>query len=160
MDWITHLPNCSSVVVVVAVSVQSLSHVQLFATPWTAACQTSLSITNSRSLLINSCLLSQWCHPAISSSVVPFSSCLQFFPASVSFPMNQLFVSGGQGITASASASVLPMNIQDWFPLRWTGLISLQSNGFSSVFSSTTVQKHQSSALSLLYGPTLRFFFI
>ena len=90
----------------------------------------------------NSCPLSQWCHPNISSSVTPFSSCLQSFPASGSFPVSQLFASGGQSIGASASASVLPMNIQDWFPLGWTGWISLQSKGLSRVFN-TTVQKHQ-----------------
>ena len=91
----------------------------------------------------NACPLSQWCHPIISSSVVPFSSCLQSFPASGSFPMSQLFASGGQSIGVSASASVLPMNIQDWFPLGWNGWISLQSKGLSRVFSDTTVQKHQ-----------------
>ena len=97
----------------------------------------------------NSCPLSQWCHPTISSSVVPFSSCLQSFPASGSFPMSQCFTSGGIGV--SASAAVLPMNIQNWFPLRWTGWISLQSKGLSRVFSNTTVQKHQffSAQLSL-----------
>ena len=86
--------------------------------------------------------LSRWCHPTISSSVIPFSSCLQSFPASGSFQMNQLFTSGGQSIRVSASASVLPMNIQDWFPLGWTGWIALLSKGLSRVFSSTTVQKH------------------
>ena len=91
----------------------------------------------------NSCLLSQWCHPIISSSVVPFSSCLQSFPASNYFPVSRFFVSGGQSIGASASASVPPMNIQDWFPLGWTGRISLQSNRLSRIFSNTTVQKHQ-----------------
>ena len=91
----------------------------------------------------NSCPSSQWCHPAISSSVVPFFSCLQSFPASGSFPVNQFFASGGQSIGASASTSVLPMNIQHWFPLGMTGLISLQSKGLSRVFSNTTVQKHQ-----------------
>ena len=91
----------------------------------------------------NSCLLSQWCHPTISSSVVPFSSCLQSFTASGSFTMSQFFASGGQSIRASASASVLPVNIQDWFLLGWTGCISLQSKVLSRVFSSTTVQKHQ-----------------
>ena len=91
----------------------------------------------------NSCSLSWWCHPTILSSVIPFSSCLQCFRESGSFLMSQLFASGGQSIRASASASVLPMNIQDWFPLRLTGLISLQSKGFSRVFSKTTVQKHQ-----------------
>ena len=91
----------------------------------------------------NSCPLSQWCHPTISSSVVPFSSCLQSFPPSRSFQMSQFFASGGQSIWVSTSASVLPMNIQDWFPLGWTSLISLQSQGLSRVFSNTTVQRHQ-----------------
>ena len=91
----------------------------------------------------NSGPLSQWCHPTISSSVVPFSSHLQSFPASGSFQMNQLFVSSGQSIGASASTSVLPMNIQDWFPLKWTGWISLQSKGLSRGFSNTKGQKHQ-----------------
>ena len=91
----------------------------------------------------NSCPSSQLCHPTIFSSVTPFASCLLFFPASRSFPMSWHFVSGGQSIGVSASASVLPINIQDWFPLRLTGLISLQSKGLSRVFSSTTVQKHQ-----------------
>ena len=90
----------------------------------------------------NSCASSQWCHPTISSSFVPFSFCLQSFPASGSFPVSWLFTSGGQSIGASALASVLPMNIQDWFPLGWTGLISFQSKGLSRVFN-TTVQKHQ-----------------
>ena len=99
----------------------------------------------------NSCPLSQWCHPTISSSVVPFSSCLQSFPASVSFPMSQFFESGGQSIGVSDSASVLPKNNQDWFSLGWTGLISWQSKRLSTVFSSATVQKHQffSTQLSL-----------
>ena len=86
---------------------------------------------------------SQWCHPTISSFVVPFSSCPQSFPASGSFQISQFFTSGGQSIGVSASASVLPMNIQDWFPLGWTGWISLQSKGLSRVFSNTAVQKHQ-----------------
>ena len=91
----------------------------------------------------NSCPLSQWCHPAISSSVVPFSSCLPSFPASGSFPMSQFFASGGQSIGVSALASVLPMNTQDWSPLGWTGWISLPYKGFSRVFSNTTFQKPQ-----------------
>ena len=92
----------------------------------------------------NSCPSSRWCHPTISSSVVPFSSCLQSFPASVSFPVSQFFTSGGQSIEVSASTSVLPINIQNWFPLGLTGWISLQSKGLlSRVFSNTTVQKHQ-----------------
>ena len=91
----------------------------------------------------NSCPLSWWCHPAISSSVIPFSSCSQSLPASGSFPMSQLFAWGGQSIGVSASASVLPMNTGDWSPLGWTGWISLQSKELSRVFSNTTVQKHQ-----------------
>ena len=91
----------------------------------------------------NSCPLSWWCHPTISFSVVPFSFCLQSFPASGSFQMSQFFTSGSQSIGVSASASVLPMNIQDWSPLGWTGWLSLQSKGLSRVFSSTTVQNHQ-----------------
>ena len=91
----------------------------------------------------NSCSSSQWCHPTISSSVVRFSSHLQSFPASGSFQISQLFTSGGQSIGVSASASVLPMNTQDWSPLGWTGWIFLQSKGLSRVFSNTTVQKHQ-----------------
>ena len=91
----------------------------------------------------NSCPLSQWYHPAISSSVVPVSSCLQSFPASESFQISKLFASGGQSIGVSASTSILPMNIQDWLPLGWTGYISLLSKGLSWVFSNITVQKHQ-----------------
>ena len=91
----------------------------------------------------DSCPLSWWCHPTISSSVMPFYSCLQSFPASGFFPMSQFFASDGQSIRTSVSASVLPINIQDWFPLGLTGIISLQSKGFSRVFSNTTVQKHQ-----------------
>ena len=95
-------------------SVQFLSHARLFATPWTAACKASLSITNSQSLLKRS--RSQWSHVTIPASVVPFSSCLQSFPAAGSFPMSQFFASGGQNLGVSDSASVFPMNIQDWFP--------------------------------------------
>ena len=91
----------------------------------------------------NSCPLSRWCHLTISSSVIPFSSCLQSFPTSGFFQMSQLFASGGQNIGVLASTSVLPMNTQDWFPLGWIGWISLQSKGLSRVFSNTTVQKHQ-----------------
>ena len=91
----------------------------------------------------NSCPVSQWCHPTISSSVIPFSSCLKSFPASGSFLMSRFFASGGQSIGASVSASALPMDIQDWFPLGWTGLISLQAKGLSRVLSSFTVRKHQ-----------------
>ena len=99
---------------------------------------------------------SQWCHPAISSSVVPFSSFPQSLPASGSFPMSQFFASGGQSIGVSASISVLPMNTQDWSPLGWTGWISLQTKGLSRVFSNTTVQKHQFFGTQLsLYFSTL-----
>ena len=122
-----------------SVQFSSLSRVWLFVTPWTAACQASLTITNSQSLfkLMSS---SQWCHPTISSSVVSFSSCRQSFPAAGSFPMSPFFASGGQSI--GASAPVLPMNIQDWFPL---GLIGWScSPRDSRVFSNTTVQKYHS----------------
>ena len=102
----------------------------------------------------NSCPSNGWCHSTISSSVIPFSSCLQSFPASGSFPMSQLFTSGGQNI--AVSALVLPMNIQDWLPLEWTGWISLQSRGLSRVFSNTPQFKSINSlALSFLYSPTL-----
>jgi len=123
-------------------SVQSLSRVQLFVTPWIAARQASLSITNSRSSPKLTCI-EAWCHAAISPSVVPFSSCPQSLPASESFPMSQLFAWSGQSIGVSASASVLPMNTQDWSPLGWTGWIFLQSKGLSRIFSNTTVQKYQ-----------------
>ena len=112
----------------------------------------------------NSFPLSWWCHPTISSSVIPFSSCLQFFPASGSFQKSQLVASGGQSTGASASTSVLTMNIQDWFPLEWTGWISLQPKGLSRVFSNTRVQKHQffSAQPWLAYGRnsvTIRYYF-
>ena len=103
----------------------------------------------------NSCPLSRWCHPTISSSVVPFSSHVQSFPTSGSFPMSRFFLSGGQSFGVSASTSVLPVNIQDWFILGWTGWISLQSKGLSRVFSNTTVQNINSSVLSFLYSATL-----
>ena len=119
-------------------SVQSLSRVWLFATPWTAARPASLSITNYCSLLK---LMS--IELVMTSNCLVLFSCLQSFPASKSFPVSWLFVSAGQSIGASALASVLSMNIQDWFPLGLTGLISLQSKGLSRVFSNTTVQKHQ-----------------
>ena len=123
-------------------SVQSLSRVRLFATPWTAARQGSLSTTNSRSspklMSIESVMLS-----TISSSVGPFSSCPQSLPASEYFLMSQFFTWGGQSIGVSALVSLLPKNTQDWSPSEWTGWISLQSKGLSRVFSNTTVQKHQ-----------------
>ena len=99
--------------------------------------------TSTPGVHLNPCPSSWWCHPTISSSVIPFSSCPQSFPASVSFQMCQLFPSGGQSTGVSASTTVLPMNTQDWSPIGWTGWISLQSKGLSRVFSSTTVQKHQ-----------------
>ena len=123
-------------------SVQLLSPVRLFATPWIAARQASLSIPTP-GVYPNSCSSSWWCRPNISSSVILFSFCPQSLPASGSFPMSQLFASGGQNVGVSDSASVLPMNTQDWSPLRWTGWISLQSKRLSRVFSNTTVQKHQ-----------------
>ena len=118
-------------------SVQSLRRVQLFATPWTAAHQASLSITNSRSSF-KPMSIDQWCHPTISSFVGTFSSCPQSFPASGHFPMSQFFTLGGQSIGASTSELVLPTNIKDWFPLGLTGLIFLQSKGLSRVFSLAT----------------------
>ena len=101
-------------------------------------------------LYSNSCPLSQWCHPTVSSSVIPFSFCLQSFPTLGSFQMSQFFASGGQSIRVSASASVLPMNTQDWSPLGWTGWISLQSKGLSRVFSSTTGSVLQLSAFFIV----------
>ena len=123
-------------------SVQSLSRVRLFATPWIAASQTSLSITNS-GVHSDSCPSSQWCHPAILSSVIPFSSCPQSLPASGSFPMSQLYAWGGQSTGVSALASFLPKKSQGWSPSEWTVWISLQSKGLSRVSSNTAVQKHQ-----------------
>ena len=120
-------------------SVQLLSRVQLFVTPWIAACQASLSITNSRSLL--KLMSIELVMPA--NHLIPFSSCPQSLPASGSFPMSQIFVWGGQSIGVSALASLVPMNTQDWYPLGWTCWISLQSKGLSRVFSNTTVQRHQ-----------------
>ena len=130
-------------------SIRWLSHLWLFATPWTAARQPPYPSPTPR-VYPNSWPLSQWCHPNISYSVIPFS-CPQSFPASGSFQMSQFSASGGQSIRASASAPVLPLNTQDWSPLGWTGWNSLQSKGFSRVFSNTTVQKHQffSAQLSL-----------
>ena len=122
-------------------SVQSVSRVRLFETPWITARQASLCITNSWSSL--KLMSIEWCHPVISFSVIPFSSCPQSLPASESFPMSQLFAWGGQSNGVSALASVLPVNTQDWSPLGWTGWISLQSKGLSRVFSNNTVQKRQ-----------------
>ena len=135
LEWFYRLKTVLS-------SVQLLSRVQLFVTPWTTARQASLSITNSRSLpklmSIELAIPSNHlilCHPLL---LLP-----SVFPSAGSFLMSQLFISGGQSIGATASTSILPMNILDWFPLGWTGLTSLQSKGLSSVFSNTTVQKHQ-----------------
>ena len=133
---------------------QSLSCVQLFVTPWTAAGQASLSITNSRSLFkLMSTELAMPFSPLISSSVVPFSSRLQSFPASGSFPMSHFFTSDGQSI--GVSALVLPMNIQDWFPLGWTGLISFSARDSQECSPTPQFKSINSSALSLLYGSTL-----
>ena len=123
-------------------SVQPLSHVQLFATHEPQQTRPPC-LSPTPEVHPNPCPLSQWCHPTILFSVVPFSACPQSFPASGSFQMCQLFTSGSQSIGVSASTSVLPMNTQDWSPLGWTGWISLQSKGLSRVFPNTTVQKHQ-----------------
>ena len=122
-------------------SVQLHSCIWLFVTLWTTARQASLPSPTLR-VYPNSCPSNHWCHPTISSSVIPFSSCPQSFPASGSFPMSQFFASGGQNVGVSASTSFLPTNTQDWSPLGWTDWISLQSKGLSRVFN-TTVQKHQ-----------------
>ena len=124
-------------------SAQSLSRVRLFATLKESQHARLPCPSPSPRDCSNSCPLSWWCHPTILSCVVPSSSRLQSFPASGTFPMSWFFASGGQSIGVSASTSVLPMNIQDWFPFRWNGWISLQAKGLSRVFSNTTVQKHQ-----------------
>ena len=135
--WPVKRDTCGVVCVVI---VQSPSHVPLFATPRTVARQ-ALCPPLSPGTCSNSCPSSWWCHPTISSSFAPLSFCLQSFPLSGSFPVSQLFVSGGQNI--GGSATVVPMNIQGWSPLGLTGWISLQSKRLSRVFSSTTVQNHQ-----------------
>ena len=135
------------------VVVQSLSRVQLFATPWTAACQASCPSVSS-GVCPSSWPLNQWLLPTISSSLSLFF-CLHSFQASGSFPMNWLSSSDGQSIGASALASVLPMNIQGWFPLELIGLIFLLSKGLSRVFSSATVRRHQFLVFCLLYSPAL-----
>ena len=131
---------CTSLCVMCAM-LSHFGHVQL-CDPWTVAGQVFCSPLSPR-VCSNSCPLSLWCYLTISSSVVPFSSCPQSFPASGSFKMSQFFASDGQSIGVSASASVLPINIQGWFPLGLTGWISLLSKGLSRVFSNTTVWKHQ-----------------
>ena len=138
-------PTISAMNSVMLLSVQfSRSVVSDFATPWTAACQASLSTTNCRSLL-KLMSIKSWCHPTISSSVVPFSSCLQSFPASGSFQMNQFFASGGPSIGVSASASVLPMSTEDWFSFKmdWLDLLAVQGTLKS------LLQQHGSKALIL-----------
>ena len=135
-------------------SVQSLSRVRLFATPRISARQASLSITNSWSSLRFTSIELR-CHPAISSSVIPFSSCPQSLQASESFPMSQLFAWGGQSAGVSALASVFPMNIQDWSPLGWTGWISLQSKNSQESSPAPQFKSINSSALSFLHSPTL-----
>ena len=134
-------------------SLQLLSHVRLFVTPWTTARQAFLSITNSRSPPTNPCPLSQWCHQPSHPLSSPSPPALNL--ASGSFPVSQLFTWGGQSIGVSASTSVLPMNTQDWYPLGWTGWRSLQSKGLSRVFPNTTFKSINSSALSFLHSPTL-----
>ena len=134
-------------------SVQSLSHVWL-CDPMDCS-MPGFPVHHHPGACSNSCPSSQWCHPTISFSVIPFSSGLQSFLASGSLPVSQFFASGGQSIGVSALAPVLPMNILDWSPLGLTGLISLQSKGLSIVFSNTRVLSISSSEISLLYGPTL-----
>ena len=136
-------------------SVQSLSPVPVFATPWLQHARLPCPSPTPRAYS-NSCPLSWWCHPNASSFVIPFSSHLQSFPAWGCFQMSQFFISGGHSSGVSASASVLPVNIQDSFPLGWTGWIFLQSKGLLRVFSNTTVQKHQlfSTQLSLYSNST------
>ena len=137
-------------------SVQLLSHVWLFATPWIAACQPPCP-SPTLGIHPNPCPLSRWGHTTISSSVIPFYFCPQSFPASGSFPMSQLFASGGQRIGVSASTSVLPMNTQDWSPLGWTGWISLQSKGLSTSSPTPHYKSISSSVLSFLCSPTVRY---
>jgi len=150
-------------------SVQSLNHVQLFVTPWTTACQASLSFNSlwphglqharlpypspTPGACSNSCPLSWWCHPNISSSVGPFSSCLQSLPTSGSLPESQFFASGSQIIGVSASASVLPINIQSWFPFNWFDILAVQ--GTLKSLLQPKFESINSLALSLFDGPTL-----
>ena len=131
-------------------SVQSLNHVWLFVTPWTTAHRPPCSSPTTR-VYSNSSPLSQWCHPTISSSVVLFSSCFQSFPASGSFPMSQFFASGGQTIGVWASTSVLPMNIQDWFPLGWTDGSSCSPRDSQESSPTPQLKSINSSVLTFLY---------
>ena len=123
--------------------------------PWTAQHTRLPCLSPTPGTCSNPCPLSRWCHPTISSSVIPFSSCLQSFPAAGSFPMSQFFTSGGQSTGVSASASVLPKNTQDCFPLGLTGWTSLQPKGFSKIFSNTKLKSINSLVLSFLYSPPL-----
>ena len=147
------LPNYCSVSLICAFSSVQFSHSGMSYSLWPHGLQHARPPCPSPTPRVysNSCPLSQWCHPAISSSIIPFSSCLQSFPESGSLPMSQFFSSGGQSFGVSVLASVLPMTIQDWFPLGWIGWISLQSKVLSRVLSNTTVQKYQffSAQLSL-----------
>ena len=137
-------------------SIQSLSHVWLFATPRTAACQASLELASSTPrVYANSCPLSQWCHPTVSSSVITFSSSLQSFPESGSFQMSQLFASCGQSIGVSASTSVLPTNTQGWSPLGWTGRSPCSPRDSKESSPKPQFKSINSSTLSFLYSPTL-----
>ena len=135
-------------------SVQSFSRVRLFATPWSQHARPPCP-SPTPGVHSDSCPSSQWCHPAISSSVVPFSSCPQSLPASESFLMSQLFAWDGQSIGVSASASVLPKNTQGWSPLEWTGWISLQAKGLSRVSPTPQFKSINSLTLSFLHSPIL-----
>ena len=135
-------------------SLQSLRHVRLFATPWTAARQASLSFTNSW-ILLKLMSSSQWCHPTISSSVILFSSCLQPFPVIGSFPMSKFFTSVGQIIGVSASASVLPMNINDWFPLAWIVGSLCSPRDSQESYPTPEFKTFNSSLLTILYAPNV-----
>ena len=142
-SWTLSIPQFSRSVMTNSLQPHGLQHTRLpCPSPTPGACS-------------NSCPSSQWCHPTISSSVIPFSSCIQSFPASGSFPVSEFFTSSGQNIGVSASASVLPMNIQDWFPWGLTGLISLQSKGLSRVFSNTTLPL-SAKLMSLLFNTLLK----
>ena len=145
--------TCSIIIILADISAQFSSVTQLCPTLCDPMDCSMPSPSPTPRVYSDSSPLSWWCHPTIWSPVVPFSSCLQSFPASGSFPRSQFFASGAEVV--SASASVLPVNTQDWFPLGWTGLISLQSKGLSRVFSNTTVQKHQFFGTQLFYNPTL-----
>ena len=134
--------SCTLILISQYSSVQSLSRVQFLQPHGTQHARLPCP-SQTPGVYQNSCSSSRWCHPTISSSIVPFSSCLQSFPASGYFQMSQFFTSSGQSIGVSASTSVFPINTQDWSPLGWTGWISLQSKGLSRVFAKTTVQKHQ-----------------